>query len=332
MDSLGSSGPESLLYTEYELALKHFINKDFETSFAMASKVYEATLRSFEKGHVLEKTLVRIASLYLTQIGILLPSDSSILAHVKADLISSLQNDELLRKLHDFYGSTARIPHELLYQIFLVYYTCRGLLGESVVGKFKLTYHNLEAEMANLDDENDVYLHKWLDLFILNVLPDSGDFEMAHAILDNVFPKNTSSKGKLRQIESRKVDEAKAASELRDKAAKAEAERLAQRKAHELQQAKEKSLKYMSMKQIRSMHESETIEREPPKENQTAALLDKAKYYYELAKRSLSANSPMILLVLVSLFLANTFLRSRKYNIREKFKETMAMAFKVTYM
>lgn len=341
-----SSAPESIISADYQLALKLFMNRDILEAFELSKKLKNVCIQNFERGHIQEDLLVKVLTLYLTEVGLLLnPKDfnTALQLHNKErqQLVKSLEEDELLRKVTEIFGSLADIPPQILYQIFLVYFTCQDILRPDdtnfVLNKFKVAHHELKFRATDLD----TYLKRWLDMFIFNVLPASGEFEMAFALVESSQLYNTEkASAKLKEIQELKNQEKK----LRDKNKKEretkEAQRIQRERERQRKEKEEKSLKYRLIQQIKREHESRdalkpsaSSERGGDKEQWNLdRIRGRLSQLYMFSKSSFQANSPLILAVIVLLFISSRVLRTRKINLREKFKETMQMAFKVTYL
>lgn len=340
---LESSATESVLLADYQLALKSFINKDIAKSFSLISKLQPAVYRSFSKELVGEETFVKITILYLTQVGLLLRPQDPVGAfqlniHDKQGLVERLQKNEILDQLLDIYGSVSAAPLELVFNIYLVYYTCQeaiqGENGDTVLQSFKKTYHMLDFE----NGETDRHSKKWFDLYVLNVLPEAGDFTSAFAIAEtNKAFGGTLMVSKLKEIQEIRKQQQSTREKEKKEAQAREAKRVAAEKERENKEAHEKSLKYRSLKQIRADQESrdlsiESTEKTPGPVPTLAHVRERLAYYYTLSKKVVRENSPIILAVVVLLVVAGQALRKKKVDLKQKVKDTLLMAFKVTYL
>ena len=341
---LDSSAPESVLLGDYQLALKSFINKDISRSFGTIRKLQPIAYRSFSNGQASESIYTKITNLYLTELGLLLKpgldENATLCSQDQHELVISLQNEEISKQITELYGSAADAPPALVFQVFLVYYTCQDVLQQQnrnfVLEKFTKLYHSIDFS----EKQNDVHLRRWFDMYVLNVLPEAGDFDTAFSIAKT----NLTFGGELALIKLKEVQELslkkRAETEKQSKALKArEAKRLAAESERKKKEAQEKNLKYRTMKQIQAGQKSEETTRETssPKSSEKAPLTlermrERLLYYYTLTKGTLQQNSPVILAAIVLLFVSSKVLRARKINFKQKFKETMQMAFKVTYL
>lgn len=336
-----SSAPQTVMLTDYKLALKLFMNKDFAQSFAIILRLHDAAYRNYERGLLSEDVFVKIATLYLTEVGLVLnPRESLGLAFAlsrlkKRQLAQLLEQSTYLDSLHRIYGSLADVPLELLFQICLVYYTCQKAIRPDepafLPNMFRKVYHMIDFQHARTDDR---HLKRWVDMFVFNVLPDADDFDTAFALADtNPLLDREKATTKLRELHELKRQEKR----LREKSAKEsearEAKRVEAENARKRKEKEEKNLKYMSLKQIQKEH---TLEATPVPDKPQKATVEyvraRVEHFLELSRNSISKNSPVILLVLVLAFVSTAFLRRRRINLRDKLRETLLMAFKVTYV
>lgn len=344
MSLMESSSPEKVIINDYKLALKFFVNKDFGKSFAIIQKLHEWCYKNFELGTLSEEYFIKIVTLYLTEVGLLVnPRDSSN-AYVlprpeKKVLIDNLERGIYLDNLLRTYGDVRKIPLELLFQVFLVNYTCQNVVGKEhppSAKNFAKVYSQLDFH-SNLHDK---YLKRWVDMYVFNVLPDAEDFATALRIAqENPLIDSDKAKVKLEELEELKKQEKKVrekkAREIQSKEAKRlEQENLAKRKAKD-----ESDLKFKSLKQIRQERERDENKRQDVNgAGRTSSnftfdqLKTRLEYLINVSSQVLQKNSPVILVTIVLAFIAARVLRNRRINLREKIQETLKMAFKVTYL
>lgn len=341
---LESSAPEVIIVGDYELALKLFMNRDFEKSFNIIEKLHDHAYRNYEKGILSEAVFVKILTLYMTEVGLILNPRQSFGSTIlvprpkKKSLISDLEKNSHLDKLHRIYGSLADVPLELLYQIFLVYYTCEHVIrpedNKFLPDMFRKVYHIINFASA---DSSDRYLKRWVDMFVFNVLPDVDDFSTAFELVrTNPLLNSEKATAKLKEIQELKTQEKR----LREKAAKEgearEAKRIAAENAAKKKEKEAKNLKYMSLKQIKKGHEEEKTPETRKDLSGSAMSLDRVRErllsLVEFLKNYANNNSPFLLVLVVLALIGTRYLRTRRINLREKLKETMQMAFKVTYV
>lgn len=340
-----SSSPEKVIINDYKLALKFFVNKDFGKSFAIIQKLHDFCYKNFELGTLGEDYFIKIITLYLTEVGLLVnPKDTGnsyqLSRAERKELTQKLELWTFLDKLYEVYGDIARIPLELLFQVFLVNYTCQNVIAKdhaSLVQRFRKVYTMLDFNTHR----NDKYLKRWVDMYIFNVLPDVEDFSTALRIADeNPLINTEKAKTKLHELQELKVQERKLrekhAQELQSKEAKRlEQEKLRQRKAKD-----ESDLKFKSLKQIRQEREKDDERRNrdanPVGRSSSNFTIDQIKsrleYLLQMSSKFVQKNSPVLLVAILLAFIISRVIRTRRINIREKLVETMKMAFKVTYL
>lgn len=343
MDSLSeSSAPQSVILADYKLALKFFMNKDFEKSFLIISKLHSVAYRTFAKGAIQEEVLIKIVTLYLTEVGLLLNSKDGTFQlprKEKKELIDKLRLSQFLDSLYDIYGSVAKIPSELLYQVFLVSYLCQHEIKQDddrfLVKQFDNLYSLLDFHGAS----NDKYLRRLVDMYIFNVLPDADDFYKAKELVDT-NPLVDTEKGRIRIKELQEVK--KQEKKLRDKKAKEreaqEAQRLAEERARKKEEQDNANLKYKSLKQIKREHEnSEELGRQSrsPARGSNGSiqqLRHRLEYLMRLTRAFCEKNYPILVIVFIASLIAQRFIRTRRINVFQKLQDTFKMAFKITYL
>lgn len=338
---MDSSSPETILATDYKLAMKSFINKEFQRSFPLISKTCAQALLSFSKGYMSEDLFVKIVILYLTELGLVLTSkDSQLFMLPKRErerLITELKEDQLGNQLEQLFGSISEIPSNLLYQLYLVYYTCTDILcvadSECVLRRFERAYAEIDFAAP------DRFLNRFLDMYLYNVLPGAEKWHTAYSIAEANHAIDTqAAKARLQEIESSSKQEKKAQEQKKRERKQREEKLLEQEKERQKKEREEKSLKYKSLKQIKQETEMEGTDLYGSSQKQESTVLsvaelkEKLVHFYELTRGNLAKYSPVLAAVLAILLLLLRVVNVRRINLREKIKETLAMAMKVTYM
>lgn len=345
MSLMESSFPEKVIINDYKLALKFFVNKDFGKSFAIILRLHDWCYKNFELGTLSEEYFIKIITLYLTEVGLLVnPRDSSNAYSLpraeKKMLVDNLERGIYLDNLYNIYGGIARIPLELLFQVFLVNYTCQNVVGKEhphLAKHFGKVYAQLNFDK----NVHDKYLKRWVDMYVFNVLPDAEDFATAFRIAqENPLIDSEKAKVKLEELEELKKQEKK----VREKKAKEiqskEAKRLEQEKLTKRTAKDESDLKFKSIKQIKQERErDEKMRRQQASSSSTSSsnfrfdlLKFRLEHLINASSTVIQKNSPVILISLVLAFIVGRVLRNRRINMREKILETLKMAFKVTYL
>lgn len=341
-----SSAPQSIILNDYKLAVKFFMNKDFQKSYQIILKLHNVAYRNFAKGTIQEDVFIKIVTLYLTELGLLLNSRDSgatfqLPRKEKKELIDKLKLSTFLDSLYDIYGSIARVPSELLYQIFLVSYSCQNELKQNddrfLVKQLDLLYSLLSFSGKS----EDKYLKRLVDMYVFNVLPDADDFYKAKELVES-NPLIDTEKGRKRLKELQEVK--KQEKKLRDKQVKEreaqEAQRLEEEKARRKAEQENANLKYKSLKQIRKEQEhSEELERlrrsQPSRSGGPSSiqqLRQRLEYLLHLTRQFCEKNYPVLVVVFIASLIAQRFIRTRRINVRQKLQETFKMAFKITYL
>lgn len=347
MESLSeSSAPQSVILNDYKLAVKFFMNKDFEKSYQIILKLHNVAYRNFAKGTILEEVFIKIVTLYLTELGLLLNSKDAassfqLSRKEKKELIGKLRLSSYLDSLHEIYGSVRKVPSELLYQVFLVNYSCQHEIKQNDERFLVKQFDNLYSMLDFHGKADDKYLKRLVDMYIFNVLPDADDFYKAQDLVDS-NPLVDTEKGRKRIKELKEVK--KQEKKLKDKQAKEreaqEAQRLADEQAKKKAEQENANLKYKSLKQIKREHEnSEELERQgrsPPTtgdgKSSIQQLRHRLEYLMRLTQRFCEKNYPVLIVLFIASLIAQRFIRTRRINVLEKLQETFRMAFKITYL
>lgn len=326
---LTASTPEGLMAADYELALKFFLNKDFSKSFALIRKLQSSAGPNYMRGALSEGLFVKITVLFLTEVGLLLSRRETHGAFVlpaaeNASLAHMLRSGSFLNSLTEVYGSFEEIPPELLFNTFLVYHTCLLVLLEGsprfVEDAFAHAYQRLPIETQAEPDRR--FLRRWVELYIFNVLPDLGQFKEATRIahecpLLDAVP----AVAKIEEIE--KVKAQQKATRAKLEAQKAEVhEPPARQTAHRSPDERRVPLAVP--------HRSQVPKKEPP------VTLDdvrrRAQAVYAYSRQFLAEKSPLLLAGLLIVLVFGHLLRRSPVPLRDRIRDTLQMAFKVTYL
>lgn len=338
-----SSSPEKVLINDYKLALKFFVNKDFAKSFSIIEKLHDFCYKHFELGTLGEEYFIKIVTLYLTEVSLLVnPKDGNGYQMSKVNrkkLVQKLEQGEFLDKLYGTYGEIPKIPLELLFQVFLVNYTCQNVVStehSALARQFKKIYSLLDFSTAS----GDKYLKRWVDMYVFNVLPDADDFSTAFRVAEeNPLINTDKARNKLEELQELKKQEKKVREKKAQELQSKEARRLEEEKAKQRKSKDESDLKFKSLKQIRQEREQDEEKRRvganPASGNSQFTiehLKSRLEHLLRISSSAIQKNSPVILAALLLAFIGSRFLRNRRINIREKLQETLKMAFKVTYL
>lgn len=339
---MDSSAPEAILATDFRLALKAFMNKEFDRSFPLIQRLCDQAFHSLEKGYVGEELVTKIVVLYLTELGLMLCPKDSHGAYVlprkeKQRLVDDLKSGRTMAQICSAFGGVVDVPSKVLYQVHLVYYTCQELLctedPKFVKRQFEKTYASL-----NFKGADDVYLQRLVEMYVCNVLPSEDEYATAYAIVQSnplldteVYTKRLQETEKVAQQQKKADKQKKKECQLREQKL-AEEERERQRKEQE-----EKSLKYKSLKQIKQETEMARGDRYTPPTSRSSSvaasdLKQKLLYYYKLTHGLVQKNFPVIATVIILVLALLRVVNVKKINLRDTIKETLLMAMKVTYL
>lgn len=321
--SLSSS---SFMESNYLLALKYFMSKDFHNSFQILKSQYTNLFLNLLSGVIGEDIFKKVLNLYLTEVGLLLQPGSQFETSrlEKKEIISQLQNDFVLNNLVLYYHDLNKIPSEILYNICLICYI--GLDLDIVRQKMTSLYAGITFEGKGTDK----YLVKFTELLAIKVLPECDMFSDARNLINEnpLFLDKALYLDKVNKIEKNKCLE----KEHKDKT---RLKQIREQKSKEEKEKLEKDLKYKSLKQIRES--SQPISNPKPlserrQESNLDNLKDKLLYNLNFSKKWIHEHTPLVLLIIAAFFVGNRMFKSKRGNVIQNMKETLKMAFKISYI
>lgn len=321
-----SSG--NLVENSYKLALKFFMNKNFEKSFDILKNQYHQGFKQLTAGVINELLFMKILNLYLTEVGLILQSNHEFKVSKleKQQLIHDLKQDTILTRLLEVYEGFDKIPLEILYNLYLINYI--GLDLPLVYKKLMQIYPNL-----NFYKGDDKFLRKLVELLAIKILPEMELLDDAKQLVkENPLLRDKSFYlDKINQIETDKLKQQEHQQHLKQKQIREQAQ---QEKKNKM----DKDLKYKSLKQIKQAKAGENgddvKDQTAPTNNNTDlnALRDKLLYNFTITRKWLQKNSPLLLLAIIVMFIGRRVLKARNVNVMNNLKETLGMAFKISYL
>lgn len=329
------------LKDNYDLALKLFASRNFNRSYEIISQLINEVYAHFAT--VNPQLFVKIVSLYLVEVGTFLGESSSVMSKEERSWnINVLKSNEMIDRWVQLFGGLDSVPLELLCNYHLVFRTQQTLLlsDENVKNKYLRELGKLYTVLCNRDDHSH-FDDMLLNLYVFEILPSLGEFDLAHNIVlqNGAFSDDIKTyTDKLEQIKKDKALQAKQAKEKAAQEARAaqEAQKRELEKQAELE--KEKNLRYRSVRELRKQYASESgseyRESSPssrPSTTQIEMLKNRLVYLYGITKTYVKKNYPMLAALLLILIGAS-FLGLKKYKIRENLVETIRMAFKINYL
>ena len=344
--SMSSSQPRQLIESNYKLALKFFMNKNFSKSYEIIKKLYQSSFGQFASDIISEQLFINILNLYLTEIGLFIDKDNkdtnfNLERNERQEVIKSLMQDQILDELYETYNDDINaIPSEILYNLFLIYYINRAIITNA--GNLKLKFDKLYYQFDYNSRVDDVYLKKLIDLYVFQVLPDNECFDDASSIINANAIYLSQIEESLNRLSNIRIDKVKKQQEEEEKV-KEEQQKLNDKKKRELQNQKElkdrQNLTYKSLNQIKqSSGKIDSSKKDDRSANESnggydiASLRQKLLYSLNLSKNYIKTNSPLILLIILVLFVSSRYLKIRKINVMERLKLTLQMAFKIRYL
>lgn len=335
--------PASIIEKDYKLAHKFFINKNFEASYELTKKLFSKSFSSLSNQVIDEALFIKIVKLYLTEIGLFInPNDKFTLTLPKPErqlIIKNLKDEIILNHLLSVYGDNInRVPLELLLNLFLVYYSINDLVPDEdkfAYNQFNKLYYTLDYNTKKGDEQ----IRKLIKIYVFQILVENKLYNDAKVIIETNPILSASVSENLKQLEKMKqasIDEQKT------KEKKQQERKLQEQQQREKELLKQKELKekhnlnYRSIKQIQDQQQLESRLKSPSvqsSENQVSSkLLANLLYTFNLTKNYLKENSPLILVIIIIVFIATRFINVKKINLKDKIKETVKMAFKISYL
>ncbi|KAG2733057.1 hypothetical protein G9P44_004047 [Scheffersomyces stipitis] len=329
---------------DYTLAVKLFMNKNFDKSFKLIKELYEQSFSEYGKGLITERLFVKIVNLYLVEVGLALSATATLrLSQIEShQIVTSLLNNEITKRLSEIYGSELNFPLEIVYNYNLLLVTNRELLivDDSVfLNKVRRMYSAIDYKA----DKDNKYLKKLVDLYTFEILPLFDEFDEARHVIEShpIFANDiTASLKKVEDIQREKLNILET-----ERQKKLETKRLEnEQKLKEVQKKKEleasQNLTYKSIKEIQKQYsagESSTSRQssaavEDSSPSQLQHIRDRLVYSLRMVSVYLKENSPIILIALLAIILSTKLINFRKLNLKDRLVETVRMAFKVSYL
>ncbi|EGV61623.1 hypothetical protein CANTEDRAFT_94507 [Yamadazyma tenuis ATCC 10573] len=322
--SLSSS---SLMEVNYTLALKFFMSKDLSKSFDILRKEYPQLFSRVLSGVISEPVFVKVLNLYLTEVGLVLQSkhEFKVSKAERQNILVQLNDDYILSQLVLIYHDVNQIPSEVLYNLYLIYYI--GLDLPTVNTKITQLYAKLRFSPTT----PDTHLKKLVELIALRVLPELQLYQDARLLIAE-NPLLVDKEIYLNRVAEMEKDKAKE----KDQKERNKQNQVREQSQREHQQKLDKDLKYRSLKQIREQQSTtDGVSVSKPSRGTGSdlnTLKDKLLYNLNFSRKWLKDNSPMILFVLIVVIIGNRFLRAKKIDVVKNVKETLKMAFKISYL
>lgn len=330
MDSITGSSILSnrVIEDNYKLALKLFVNKNYEKSWAIVTDLYSQSISEYQRGLIGEKVLVKVISLYLVELGVNLTQVPHL---VDDEIANSLTSKAVRSQLVDLFGSVAAVPMELWYNYYLIFATNRVLYAGD--GQF---VEDIDQLYLAVPSSTSKYYRKFVDLYVYEILPSLDRFDHAGAVIGSnpAYADDVSgARAKLDLVRSdrqKQIDYEKQLHEERvRKQQEAQAEREAQAKARS-----QKQLEYVKLTELSKSKDlaSSSSGHSTPSQSHVQVLVSRLRYVVGLSAAYIRQNGVVLVAVLAVALISLKVINYRKLNLRERIAETVKMALKVTYM
>lgn len=317
---------------EYNLALKFFINKNFQKSFHIIGKLYSESAEEFSEGNILTKIFNKIVNLYLVEVGLILKDNDNIIPSVGYDqIVNDFKTDKIFNNLSKAYGSKESIPSEVLYNLCLMY----NLNSTTVNIELHWILTWFENIYLILSKKGDLYSERFKELYVYEVLPKLKKVNSAEEVIksDPYFQLNLKEAiYKLEDIK-KKIQE----NEILEMEKKKEKEALEKAMLEKSMQKKKEmlvknDLRYRAQQRIEDQYfKNQPVSSNSSKESKTR-ITRRLFSICNIIKDYTKENYQIIFIVLFSLVASVSFIRRRRINVAEKLRETLKMAFKISYL
>lgn len=334
--------------SRYQLALKLFVSRNFEKSFRSIGQLYtDITTGALKQQLHLPLVLVsNIVKLYLTEIGIIFARDDVTLDNSeRKTVLVSLKDDTLYFQLQDLYENQFQleVPYDIWYTLLSAEFVLRNKIysenqSTELVRKFQSALDSMHSTPS------DPSLKKLVDLFVFQVLPFYNMFDQSeliitqHPVYTNKMSESQTKLDRIRQKQRLKAEEERKMDLERKKL---EQEIKAKEILRKKELEKEKLLKNRAIKEINNSYDKDSTladrqrvlsEANSSSISMLSKLRSRISYLASISQDFVKENSLIILAAILIAFLTSKFVNLKKINIREKFAETIKMAFKVTYL
>ncbi|CCE82843.1 Piso0_002594 [Millerozyma farinosa CBS 7064] len=327
---------ESILRNEYDLAMKFFVNKNFEKSYKIIENSYNLAFREYPSGFTDDSLFIKILCLYYVEIGILInPSnhaDSFLTDGEIKQLEVTLRGSQYLDKLCESFGDINHIPSEVLYNLFLLY----SVNGNVVrINALKKKFYDTIEKINWHHKTDDLFSKKLLDYFVFHILPGAGDFDEAkHIIAQNPLYSSSvsSSTEELEKIklslERQRKEEAERNRKLEEKQKKLESQNLRSKE--------QKSKHYKPLNELRKTKLADDDNSESKEKNlqsiNTNFIITRIKYLIRLIHNQVNENSLQSIGLMLLVLVFPLVFRRKSVQILGKLKDTIKMAVKISYV
>lgn len=306
--------PSKLLEDNYKLALKLFVNRNFEKLFAIASQLYAQAVQEYPRGLVLETLLVKIICLYIAEI--------TTIAEQEVAFETGANVDQVINDMEGLFGNRRNVPAEVLYNYYL------AAKGHKVLSLLTLEISQI-LNTFTYNRESSKYEKNLARLYIdLLVEQDRWDDAKAFVGLCPVF--TTSDLHQLedwKQVQENQRKQDQLLKQKRDLEAK-------QKKAEQIKQHRDRQLEYVKLNEMRQQQDRPTNKRQPS-EQDVQLLTQRLYYLMDLLKVYFRDNSLVIGVVVVAMAIALRYVklnRATMNTIKDRVVDTVKMAMKITYL
>lgn len=306
--------PSKLLEDNYKLALKLFVNRNFEKLFAVASQLYGQAVQEYPRGLILETLLVKIISLYIAEI--------TTIAEQEVAFETGVDVDQVISDMEGLFGNRRNVPPEVLYNYYL------AAKGKKVLSLLTLEISQI-LNTFTYNRESSKYEKNLARLYIdLLVEQDRWEDAKLFVALCPVF--TTSDLHQLEDWKQVQENQRKQDQLLKQKK-ELEAK---QKKAEQIKQHRDRQLEYVKLNEMRQQGDRPINNRQPTP--QDVQLLTQRLYHIlDLLKNYFRDNSLVIGVVAVVLAIALRYVklnRNTLNTVKDRVVDTVKMAMKITYL
>lgn len=296
-----------LLEDNYKLALKLFVNRNFEKLYAVARQLYSQVVGEYHRGLVSEKLLVKIVCLYIAELTTISQEDQSATTGVSIE--------QVISDMERLFGNKRNVPPEILYNYYLA-------VKPNKVALLVILEINLILDTFQWRRDGSKYEKNLAQLYV-DLLAEQERWDEAKSFIAGCPSFTTTDLDQLEDWRHHKEEERK---QTQVQKQKQEADQK-QKKADQLRAQRERQLEFVKLNEMR------TPARPPPEP--VELLRSRLEWVMALSRKYLKENGIILAAVIVLLAISLRFVKLNRQNvnsIKQRVVDTVKMAFKVTYM
>lgn len=327
---------ELILRNDYDLAMKFFVNKNFEKSYKIIENSYNLAFKEYPSGFADDSLFIKILCLYYVEIGILLnPSNSDSLFLTDAEvkqLEVTLRESQYLDKLCESFGEINHIPSKVLYNLYLLYSVNGDIVNTNALKK---KYYDAIEKIDWQYKTDDIFLKKFLDHFVFHILAEAGDFDEASYIIEHNALYSSSITSSIEKLSNIKLSLERQRKEEAERNRKTK-EKQKQLESQNLKGKGQKSNQYKSLNELCKTKLIDDDNFESKEKNlqslNTNSILTRVKYLISLVHNYVNENSIQLIGIMLLALIFPLLFKRKSAQILGKLKDTIKMAVRISYV